>query len=220
MADIKLLYSTGLPAVDALLRGSIGILEMVFPGRIRGYYLVGSYADGSFTPVSDIDLVPLFKGGPQEGEAERYWQALDYLNLLSPIRLGYGLRNEEQSFREGGIGITIGSVLVYGEDVRERIPLWPIEQYRRFCVSTSISGILYLRGNPGRVTYPLGYPDAQGAFYGYDKEMEHAGGKKGTAALFTYVMFYASTLATLKTGKYHASKSFSWRFYQENVGDA
>ena len=218
---IPLLFSTGVPQIDEIIRGCIGLLEIVFPNRIQAYYLVGSYADGGFTTTSDIDLVPLFKGKMQAGEEQTYRQAVEYMNLLSPVHLGFGLRNEDQSFREGGVGIKIGSVLLYGKDVRDQIPLTPLEQYRRSLISTSIDLIRYQRGDPKRLIFPLGYPNAQDAYYGYVKDEQVQGTmRRGIATIFTHLMFLASSIATLKTGQYNASKSFSWKFYQETIGDA
>ena len=221
MDKSSLLFSTGIPQVDEIIRGSIGILETLFPNRIRAYYLVGSYADGGYTSTSDIDLVPLFKGAMQEAEEIRYRQALNYMDMISPIHLGFGLRNEDQSFREGGVGIKIGSVLVYGEDVRDQIPLTPLEQYCQTSIRTSIGLIRHLRGDPDPLFFPLDYPNGQDEFYGYIKEENVQGtvGKR-TTAVFTHLMFLASTLVTLKTGQYNASKSFSWKFYQAHIGDA
>src|SRR5262249_19669289 len=61
MKPITLCCSTGSERADTILRGLIGIWEIVFPDRIRGYYLAGSYSNGSATPTSDLDLiVPYF----------------------------------------------------------------------------------------------------------------------------------------------------------------
>jgi hypothetical protein len=38
------------------------IYESIFPGRIRGYYLLGSYTDATSVSISDIDMAILFKG--------------------------------------------------------------------------------------------------------------------------------------------------------------
>ena len=52
MAAIALLTSTGQRSVDGILRGVVGLFEAVFPDRVRGYYLGGSYADGTAVPAS------------------------------------------------------------------------------------------------------------------------------------------------------------------------
>src|SRR5690348_16432064 len=98
MGEIVLLSPTGDRKVDDILRGAIGALEALFPGRIGGYYLVGSYADGSFVPASDIDLVPIFRGRISPAENTLYRQLVSDLDLISPIHLGFGLRDEDQSF--------------------------------------------------------------------------------------------------------------------------
>ena len=220
MNKISLLFSTGISRIDGIICGSIGILETLFPNRIRAYYLVGSYADGGYTSNSDIDVVPLFKGVMKDGEEVIYRQAVEYMDKLSSVHLGFGLRNENESFREGGVGIKIGSVLLYGEDVRDQIPLTPLEKYCQSLISTSIELIRYQRGDPKQLSFPLDYP-AQDEFYGYLKEEDLQGTiGKSTASIFTHLMFLASSVVTLKTGKYNASKSFSWKFYQDCVGDA
>ncbi len=221
MPEISLLFTTGLPPIDHILLGSIGLLEALFPARVRAYYLVGSYADDGYTAASDIDLVPIFKDALQPGEEERYRQIVRSMDLLSPVRLGFGLRDEARSFRDGGVGIKIGSVLLYGEDVRDRIPLTPLEDYLRQSISTSLDLLRYQRGNPPRLAIPLAYPDPADPYFGYLKEQTFAGvARPSSAALFTHLMFLASTLATLKTGQYNASKTYSWRFYQAQVGDS
>ena len=62
MDTISLFNSTGNQQVDDILRGVIGISEIVFPNRIRGYYLTGSYANSYALPTSDIDMTIVFKG--------------------------------------------------------------------------------------------------------------------------------------------------------------
>jgi hypothetical protein len=50
--QLIMLVSTGTPQIDSLLAGFIGLFELAFPARIRAYYLVGSYANGSHVPAS------------------------------------------------------------------------------------------------------------------------------------------------------------------------
>lgn len=64
--SITLSASSQSEGVDAVLRGLIGIYETVFPGRIYSYYLLGSYADGSATAISDIDLMLIFRERPPD----------------------------------------------------------------------------------------------------------------------------------------------------------
>jgi hypothetical protein len=218
MNEITLSFSTGEAKVDAILRGTIGILEMVFPQRIRAYYLAGSYVDGSYIPASDLDVVPVFKAQMLEGEEAIYWQVIHNLNLLSPIHLGFGLRNEADSFTQGGVGIKIGSELLYGEDIRDSIPLWSLDYYLQYMIGAHLGMMLSFRGNTAPLVFPLSYPDPDDEFYGYVQSGDEPG-KPETSALFGHVMVMASTLVTLKTGAYNASKSRSHTFYSQHIKD-
>ena len=95
MSDIILLFSTANQKIDHIIKGVISLYEMVFPNRIRGYYLVGSYADGSATPTSDIDLQIWFKEGfIDQEEKERARQLREPCWLMSPLDLDLMLVEE------------------------------------------------------------------------------------------------------------------------------
>lgn len=57
-----LIHTVGKASVDDLLSQVAELYETKFPGRVRGYYLTGSYAEGDAVDGSDIDLYILFKG--------------------------------------------------------------------------------------------------------------------------------------------------------------
>lgn len=221
MVEISLINSTGNAKADAVIRGVIGVLELVFPGRIGGYYLVGSYADGTYVPASDLDVVPIFKGSMTSDEETTYWEVIHHLDLISPIHLGFGLRNEEQSFTQGGVGIKIGSQLLYGDDVRDKIPLWSLDYYLQYMIGAILNSMLSFRGNTRPLKFPLVYPDPVGEFHGYDQPTKSDNGtsEPGTSALFGQIMVLASMLVTLKTGKYNADKSRSYLFYRQHIND-
>jgi tRNA nucleotidyltransferase (CCA-adding enzyme) len=62
MNSIDLLTSNGNRNIDRIMQGVIGIFETAFPGRIRSYYLDGSYTDGTAIPhASDIDGYIIFR---------------------------------------------------------------------------------------------------------------------------------------------------------------
>jgi hypothetical protein len=53
MSNVSLLNSAGNRKVSNILR-------LVFPNRIRGYFLTRSYTDGTAVPASNIDVDILF----------------------------------------------------------------------------------------------------------------------------------------------------------------
>ena len=63
MDSISLENYTGNQLIDNILRGIVGIFEALFPDQIRGCYLIGSYANRSALPTSDLDLIIIFKTG-------------------------------------------------------------------------------------------------------------------------------------------------------------
>jgi adenylate cyclase len=64
--------STGSLTADKILQGVIGILEQVFPDRVRGYFVRGSYASATSTQGSDLDMFVVFKDAfVESAEARR-----------------------------------------------------------------------------------------------------------------------------------------------------
>ena len=70
MRKIILDCSTGSVQADHILRDVVALIEARWPERVRGYYLVGSYATGEAPPSSDIDLIVLLKHELEPGERE------------------------------------------------------------------------------------------------------------------------------------------------------
>ena len=72
MPTLILANATSHPAADEALRAAIALIEAAMPGRVGGYYLVGSYAVGEARPSSDLDLIVLVQGELLDGERERF----------------------------------------------------------------------------------------------------------------------------------------------------
>ncbi len=108
-----LLASSGSEKIDEILRTLIAAFETTFPGRVRGYYLLGSYAEGNAVALSDVDLALIFKGELEEGEQDRAAQLGETCGQASPVRLDTLVRGEEGLTWET-VGLKLGSVLLYG----------------------------------------------------------------------------------------------------------
>lgn len=58
-------------AAQGTLDAFIARLDRALPGRVEGFYLVGSAAFGAFRPGrSDLDFVAVMPGGPQPGDVD------------------------------------------------------------------------------------------------------------------------------------------------------
>ncbi len=139
---------TGDERVDALLRATLTTFEAAFPRRVRGYYLLGSAADGTSVSTSDVDLVILFKDQFLDAaEREAAQQLRDQIASASPLEYDAEL-HDEASLREGSDpALKLGSQLLYGEDVRH-LPLVPIEDWARDRLHTSYWRVMRLFNRP------------------------------------------------------------------------
>lgn len=235
MDTITLLSSTGDPSVDRLLRGVIGRFEAAFPARIRCHYLKGSYTDGSAVSTSDLDLAVVFKGTLDGAEEERAARLAEECTLLSPLKLDVDALAEDRLlpkdvraaagdglFVNESVRLKTASLPLYGEDIRDRIPLPPLDLYRRHVTRAPyVNYALVVRDTPTLV-FPLAPPDPAGEFYGYDvrrADNQYSPTGVGTKDLVASVGWTATALVALHAGRYVGRKSDSLALYRECIGD-
>jgi predicted nucleotidyltransferase len=151
--------------VQPIIHGIVDLFEAVFPGRVRGYYLLGSHVEGTAVALSDIDLIVLFKDGFASGEVEQARRVIDACGQLSPVRLDV-TPESEAALRIEDLRLKLGSRLVAGEDVRPLLPLPSPEAHARYIIGWPNSFIRRLHDG-ARLAPPLRYPDATDAFFGY-----------------------------------------------------
>ncbi len=217
VAKIQLLKSLGNQQADKILSETIGVYELMFPGRIQGYYVTGSYAVGTPLPNSDVDVTIVFKGKFEDSEYERADQLYLHLAGLSAIYPDLKMMDEYGLHHPEGFDIIFAvftkgnSILVYGEDIRDQIPLPP---HSDFTWMLSSGGFYYLqeaRGNSEKLTVPLTHPDPTG----------HLLGREPTDRLDIVLTtsLVASSLAAIKSGQYVYSKTNIAKVYKELIGD-
>ena len=181
MDSIRLEASTGNAQVDQILSGIVGIYETVFPGRVRGYYLAGSYADGSAVPAgSDIDLYLLFKEPLTQEEEEKARRIRRHCERICPVELELPVRSEAH-LRENAPGIKCASRLIYGEDIRDAIPLPDFDTYLRQVTQAPLLHSARLRNRgPERspLRFPLDAPDPSDEFCGYVETKKDPDGRE------------------------------------------
>jgi hypothetical protein len=219
---IILQNSTGNQQVDSILRGLISLYEMMFPERIRGYYLVGSYMDASAGAISDIDLYILFKQDFLNLDEEKKADDLREASaLLSPIRLDIPLLSEEQ-LKPEDVRFKIASSLIYGEDIRDTLLLPTKEVYNRYITRWPLN--FFRRVHQREVlSFPLHYPQPDAPFYGYTTitipQWYPPFIQQGTKEFVAAACWTATALVALQTGHYVGKKADAIKAYGELIAD-
>jgi hypothetical protein len=206
---------TGDERIDTILRGLVGIWEMVFPGRIRAYYLTGSYSDGSALPSSDIDISVVFRGDFAHEQEEAAGDELaGYCAQVCPVELDMVPLREEMQFPLRAAGIKLASQLLYGEDVRDRMLLPPLTDFVRHAMDLTSRLIRSLHQAGDVLPFPLDYPDPDGSFYGYDR-----GDGAELKDLVTAMGLAATAILAFKAGQYAGGKRDCLRLYRACIND-
>lgn len=201
--------------VIASLRSTIG------PG-LRGLYLAGSYADRSALQLSDLDLIAVLQEG---SDAELAQRVAEECTHRSPIRLDLAALTTA-AIAERFVALVpafrLGTVLVYGADVREEVPLPTIDAFAAAWADRARRFMLRIR-RLDTAEGPLGYPDPDGTFFGYDRATVSAwypvGTTQSTKELVTIVGSAATALIARVGGRYVTTKSECVRLYADRVGD-
>jgi hypothetical protein len=219
-----LLLATGDAASDALLRDLVAAFDSVFFGRIVGYYLLGSYADGTRLATSDLDLTVVFRDAfLSAGERAAAAQFCAEWTARAPVELDFEVE-DEASLRQGtSPTLKLGSALLAGEDVRDTLPLVPRDEWTRDRMHTSYWRIIKLFGRPTPVTLPLTYPDASAEFYGYTARLTRLPDDSrvpGTRDLIRSVGWAATALIAWRAGQYVARKRDCYTLYERHIGGA
>lgn len=226
-AAITLTLTTGDAAIDRILRGIVTLFEASLPGRVRGYYLLGSYADGTAVAISDIDLIVLCAGALEADERALAERLVEGCALLSPTRLDIVIRDEAsiEASRSGEVVLLrFDGRLLYGADTRASLALPPLSDYTRETLAAARHFIAHILRGVERLEYPLTYPDPEGEFYGYDAihipEWYPPGTQRGVKELVTTATRIARAQLALQAGRYAGSKGGSAAAYGEYLHDA
>ncbi|WP_257461051.1 nucleotidyltransferase domain-containing protein [Archangium lipolyticum] len=223
--EISLVGLTEDMRINSVIIGFIDLCLMVFPMRLRACYLLGSHASRDAVSDSDLDLVLVFKDRLQEGEAERLERFRRSVNAMARFPLDVSAEEEARLLADGAVNLKQTSLLLAGEDIRERIPLLPLDQWVRFAMHRPYIFMERARaraeGEPLR--YPLKYPDPRGTLYGYDHSavMDAEGNPRpGFKELVTLACRLAMADLARKAGRYACSKREIIEAHRQHVNDA
>ena len=232
---IDLLASSGDERIDRTAAGVVGVLELSFAGRIRGYYFEGSCADSAITSLSDIDLCALFVDKLSTGERERFLALAQACKRISARSLDLSctdeatvLQADRLRFGAGwapvlhAVTLKYASRPIYGTDVRATIPDVPHDVYRRTLMHFPFEVLAGQRPQLHTLPYPLPFLDPSDEFYGYTGRRLYAPDgtlQPSTKRLSHSCGFIATALLAYRTELYIADKRSATVAYRTQIGD-
>lgn len=219
---LALLQSTGNAAADSTLLNVIATFEEALPRRMRGYYLLGSYANASAVQTSDVDMTIIASPLLSEEEREHIAHLIQQCVARSTIELDIEVEDEATVLRGARPNLKFGSILVYGADIREQAPLISLEQWTRDRMHSSYWRIARLFARPEIIDLPLGYPNPADAFYGYTaRTIRLPDGREvaSTRDLIRLTGWAATAMLAHERGVYVTRKSDCHVLYRRHIRD-
>ncbi len=222
----RLAYLTEHPKINQILQGVIRIFEQRFSGRIRGYYLRGSFGNRSATTNSDLDMYVIFKESfSHPAEATEALNLSHACTQISPVLLEIKPGAEFDLHRMEHTGIALNfkysTQFLFGEDIRDQIPTFAPGDWVRWAMQAPQTSLKVIRSAKNLV-FPLQQPNAQAEFYGYDRQT--IPGVDGvdcpsTKWLVATVEWIATALVAHRTEQYVGSKKEAVQLYKSNISD-
>jgi hypothetical protein len=207
----------------AAIRALMDAFDRRFPGRVRAYYVDGSFADGSQLVTSDLDMTIVvadaFRDDAERGAAEKLCQSLAQ---DSPIELDARVVDEATLAHGAHPVLTFASALIAGEDIRHRFPVMPLAEWTRDRMHAAAWLTVKLHGRPVPVAYPLGYPDQMDEFLGYTRRtirLPDGSAVPTTRDLIRSTGWAATALIAHQRGQYVTRKRDAHALYERYIGD-
>jgi hypothetical protein len=201
----------------------VTLFEHVFPNRISGYYVEGSYADGSAVATSDLDLTLVLRSPlTTSAEHELANHLINACKLLSAVELDITLMDAPQPQQHIEPLFKLGARLLYGTDIRDTLPLMPIAIWARQRMHAAFWLMIHVFQRPQPVTFPLAYPNPTDSFYGYaSRPLALADGTTiaTTRNLIRVTGWIASARIAYQAQQYVIRKRECVRMYQQTIND-
>lgn len=213
-------------AVDGALAGAIAAFTDAFPGRLRAAYTLGSYSDASAIAASDLDLTLVvadgFAGEPERAAMTALIGGLSARAREVGVELDLEVESEAALLRDGASpNLLRGSTLAWGQDIRPRLALVPLDVWTRDRMHSSWWRVARLFARPSPLALPLTSPEPADAFRGYlRRPLRLPDGREVpcTRDLIRLVGWAATGLLALQCGVYVARKGECHTLYATRVG--
>lgn len=246
--DVELHFSTNDATIDRVMRGYVAAFEAAFPGRLRCFVVAGGHAEGTATPLSDLDAGPVFRGPLSDDERHRANALIRACSDLARIHFDAGAGADDRLYRWHDTGdgevsdhaverryyAKLAYRVIWGEEFRDPILLPPIEYWARACFfgpqhMGSVAYFIAATRNPTSahdpagfiLTHPVDHPDRQDTFFGYARHPLTA--RDGTTRLTTRMFVRtalagANALLAWKAKEFIASKADVAATYRRRIG--
>jgi hypothetical protein len=219
---ISLIASTASDRADHALQQFIGDFAAAFPGRVRAYYVHGSFADGTGLATSDLDLTVVFAGGfLDDGERQAAETLAKTCAAVGLIELDCATTCEDELRWGAHPAFKWASLCVFGEDVRDSIPVMPLAQWTRERMHAAYWLAVRLYGRGDVVCAPHTYPDPTAEFLGYDRRMLRLPDGREvrcTRDLIRSTGWAATALVAYLAGRYVVRKRDCQSLYRKLIG--
>lgn len=124
--------------------------------------------------TSDLDLTIVFQEQfVTPAERQRAQEVVTACRQLSALELDITLTEEAEVRRGADPMFKLGARLLYGQEIRDALPLIPIEIWARQRMHAAYWLMINVFNRPKPVVAPLTFPDTQDPFYGYANRMIH-----------------------------------------------
>lgn len=219
--DVIASLTTGDTSADGALRAVVAAFERGLTDRVRGYYLVGSFADSTAVTTSDLDVHIVLKGAADAETLATARRLADGCVHDSARELDIEIADESELARGARPNFKLRSALITGEDIREQVPLIPLITWTRDRMHSSWWRVACLFARPAIITLPLDYPEPAEPFLGYTRRavrLSNGEAAASTRDLIRLVSWAATALLALQCGVYVSSKSEAHVLYRERLG--
>jgi hypothetical protein len=222
---IVLAHQTGNQVVDRVLTALVELTELLIPNRAAGYYLSGSYANGSPVPASDLDVMVVLRSGSTPKHVAGLLATYRQCGRLTPMALDVVVATEDDMRRLGPAWFAMDRKFLFGTDVLATLPpAVAVEVDARRWMQASMSVLHGLYARNGVVPFPVGPPDPADEWFGFAADpirLPDGREEPGLRRLVTCLYWPANALIVRRTGQrvVRKDRGVSDRF-RELFGDA
>ncbi len=207
-------------APDPFFAAVAQVLTIAFPGDVRSLYVLGSRADATAIPSSDVDLAVILRTGIDPATELNVERLVEAVGQICPVMLDVTVLREDELTRGVAPNLKTHRLLL-GPDLLGNCPLIPKAQLVFFYAGLAIHFAMVVRG--GRyLTLPLAYPEPGGFFCGYERQgIRVADGiyVPGFNLFVSLVLALASFRLATRAGVFPTSKSEILGAYRLHLPD-